>query len=158
MLFSTQNILMKNHEYRQHVIHYALSPLQDYLTAAWGVKSSFWGVTQKIGTFIKAHPDQQSTHGGWFLYEWVSFHWLAETFSHKTKLKQLFESINLHFSEWYMHTRNLNPDIFSVSTVHVPRNMEIISKKLVTLPIFAKLGQNPASFFQHESLPTSLLQ
>lgn len=123
-MFSTQNILMKNHEYRQYAIHFALSPLQDYLTAAWGAKSSLWGVTQKIGTFTKTHPDQQSTHGGWFLHEWVSFHWLAETFSHRAKLKQLFESINLHFSEWHMNTRNLNPGISSVSTVRVPCSKE----------------------------------
>lgn len=120
--FCTQNILTINHEYWQHAIHFTPSPFQDYLTVAWGAKSNFWEV--KIGTFIKIYLDQQSTHGGWFLHESVSFHWLAETFSHWAKLKQLFECIHLHLSEWHMHTRNLNPGIFFVSAVHFPCSKE----------------------------------
>lgn len=116
-MFCTQKILTINHEYWQYVVRFTLSPLQDYLTAAWGVKSNFWEVT--IGTFKKTYPDQQSTHGGWSLHKWIGFHWLAETFSHWAKLKQLFECINLHLSEWHMHTRNLNLGIFSVSAVPV---------------------------------------
>lgn len=157
--FCTQNILTINHEYWQHAIHFTPSPFQDYLTVAWGAKSNFWEV--KIGTFIKIYLDQQSTHGGWFLHESVSFHWLAETFSHWAKLKQLFECIHLHLSEWHMHTRNLNPGFFFLcllSIFHVPRKVEIILKKLVTLSIFAKLVQKSSSIFQCESLPTSLLQ
>lgn len=87
-------------------------------------KKQFLRRHSKDGYFIKTYPDQQSTHGGWFLHEWVSFHWLAETFSHWAKLKQLFESIHLHLSEWHLHTRNLNPGIFSVSTVCVPCSKE----------------------------------
>lgn len=138
---------MINQEYWQHVVHFTLSPLQDYLTVAWGVKSNFWGIM--IGTFIKTHPDQQSTHGGWFLHEWVRFHWLAETFSHRVKLKQLFESVHLHLSEWHMNTRNLNPGFFSVCTVHVPCSKEYGNnpEKISHFAYFCKARSKTSKYF-----------